>query len=173
MTQRSADTPWLSGRWRPVATFDLAVPMPDRAVRWRGRTYDLANVDDLVELSAALAVEDDVQGIVSVLDAEAEAADAESDRLRAEIEANNLKTAALQAANDASGMTAAQEQAARWVNGEARADAIEWHRRQYGAPWQANSRPPQSRTLSSLPALPATEDNRADLVREHRRRAGF
>lgn len=59
MTQRSADTPWLRGRWRPAPAVDLAVPMPDRVVRWQGRTYDLAKVADLVDLSVALAEDDE------------------------------------------------------------------------------------------------------------------
>lgn len=174
MTQRSIDTPWLPGRWRPASALDLAVPMPDGTVRWLGRTYDLSSTTDLVDLSAALADADDASVIVDMLDAETAAANAEADRYREEIKANELKAAAFQAANDASGMTAAQERAAQWLSGDARADAIAQHRRQYGEPWRASSpRFPQTRTLSSLPALSTTDENRAEQIREHRRNAGI
>lgn len=169
MKQFTVQAPGM-GSWQPVE----AVEMPDGTVQWRGRSFDLANVGDLVDLAVELELDSDVADTLAEIQARTDAADAESARLLAQIEADNLKTQAFAAANEAMGIDAANESIKERLNGDARARDIERFRENYGdAAQQESTRRPGPRTLSSLPALPTTDDNRAESVREQRRRAGF
>jgi hypothetical protein len=80
--------------WQPApAVTDLtneegAHDMPDGTVTWQGRVYDLAEVTDLVDLSAALAADDEEAARLHV---DIQLAVAEEKLLSAEVEAAQYK----------------------------------------------------------------------------------
>lgn len=169
------------GNWRsmpdPGGSWQQVDPMSERALTWRGRTYDLTNTTDVRALAGELddidddaAADDYVEQQLLAAAVREFDADERADELQAQIDQHRATTEMLAAVNRATGMDTAQKRFEQLTRPSQSPDMLAAHRENYGDPQQR-----RERATADL-AVPADEpqlDAQTAQIREHRRRHGI